>query len=111
LVFGRIGRSSASPTEREAAAGVEFIDENGGGRVCGLARQPKSGRKNRALSGFCRLVQAAQRIALAALEDLAFERLLDDQRRRQTDQIAPPGHLQISVHQRAKFLARAFRRG
>jgi hypothetical protein len=29
---------------------------------------------------------------------------------RQTDQIAPPGHLQISVHQRAKFLARAFRR-
>ncbi len=53
----------------------------------------------------------AARIALAPqrVGDLAFQRLLDDQAQRETDQIAPPGRRpQLSVHQSAKLLARTF---
>ncbi len=53
-------------------------------------------------------------VALAAdrVGDVAFERLLDDQPQRQADQIATSlSRPQISVHQGAKLLARALRRG
>ncbi len=61
-----------------------------------------------------RLLALAALVALAAdrVGDLAFERLLDDQPQRQADQIATsPRRPQISVHQGAKLLARALRRG
>ena len=66
------------------------------------------------VSAAARLPALAALVALAAerVGDLAFERLLDDQPQRQADQIATSRRRpQISVHQGAKRLARALRRG
>ena len=61
-----------------------------------------------------RLLPIAALITLAAkhVGHFAFKRLLDDQAKRQANQVASPGRRpQLSVHQGAKLLARTLRGG
>jgi hypothetical protein len=66
------------------------------------------------VSPVARFLALAAFITLPAkhVAHFAFERLLDDQAKRQTHKVASPGRRpQFSVHQGAKLLARTRRRG